>query len=677
MKSTAIPSDADCGLSDYISVSRYARHSAALGRRETWSEAVSRVRDMHLANFADAPLEVAGGDLPASLHAAIHDAFGAVDAKMVLPSMRSLQFGGTAILEKHTRIYNCAFSHCDRVEFFSEALWLLLCGTGAGFSVQKEHVSKLPEFMPYTGSKAGEHWILDTIEGWADALKVLISAHVIGLTVDFRFELIRPAGSALKTSGGKAPGPEPLRVALAAIQEILAGIGGRQMRPIEAYDIVMHAAKAVLSGGIRRSATICLFSADDAEMMNAKTGNWFESNPQRSASNNSAVLNRATTTREQFNFLFEAQKEFGEPGFYFVDDINHGCNPCVEIGMDPRLTVTEANIPTLRRYGYTDKLSVGMVLSGWQMCNLTTTNGGKAATPETFYGMVARAALIGTLQAGYTNFSYLGAASRLITENEALLGVSICGILDNPRVLLDPTVLERGATIAKQVNVAVAKAIGINPAARVTAVKPEGTASLLLGAGSGIHPHHARRYFRRVQANKLDPVFQHFAKENPHMIEDSVYDKSGKTAVITFPVEGPENGIYREDITAARHLEIVSLVQKHWVQTGRAHEIFTKGLHHNVSNTITVRPDEWQAVADYLWNHRDSFTGVSLLAEAGDKVYQQAPREAVVSESELLRWIDLIVGHRSVNFATLMEKNDETKLKEVVACAGGSCEIAA
>jgi ribonucleoside-triphosphate reductase (thioredoxin) len=674
---TAIPSETDCGLPDYISASRYARHSAQLGRRENWHEAVARVLNMHLFKFPDVELGSVAG-LPGTLHAAIKSAFDAVQVKAVLPSMRSLQFGGKAIIEKNARVFNCAFSHANRAEFFGEALWLLLCGTGAGFSVQKQHVSQIPALAVFDATATpSSYWIPDTIEGWADAVTALVRAHIAGTTLDFNYSMIRPAGAPLKTSGGKAPGPEPLKTALDNIRNILLGASGRPLKSIEAYDIVMFSAQAVLSGGIRRSATICLFSPDDEEMMSAKTGNWFETNPQRSASNNSAVLNRKTATRAQFDRLFEAQKEFGEPGFFFVEDEDHGCNPCVEISLNPTLVVTEEAIDKLRAYGYSGCLEVGQKLSGWQMCNLTTTNGAKAKTPEAFYDMVAKAAVIGTLQAAYTKFDYLGAVSRLITENEALLGVSICGILDNPDVLLDPVVLETGASIAKQVNAAVAKAIGINPAARVTAVKPEGTASLLLGAGSGIHPHHARHYFRRVQANKHDPVFRHFAAANPHMIEQSVYDKSGNTMVITFPVCGPEKGIYRQDLTAERHLAAVNLVQRHWVQAGRAHENFTKGIHHNVSNTITVRSHEWDSVANYIWGHRDSFTGVSLLADSGDKTYQQAPREAVVTQDDMHRWQDLVARFQAVNFDSLMEAEDSTRLKEVVACAGGSCELAA
>ncbi len=679
------------GLQDYIAVSRYARYDEKKRRRETWGEAVARVRDMHLGHFNDRSLlEVAAealrkGEVDArslarmgslgSLHDAIRNAFDAVTEKRVLPSMRSLQFGGEAILKKHTRIYNCAFMHIDRLEAFRESLYLLLCGCGVGFSVQKQHVSRLPALAPRPAADVkATTWVVgDTIEGWADALHELVLAYVEGRKVAFDYSDIRPAGAPLRTSGGKAPGPEPLMYALRKIENVLQGAAGRQLRPIEAYDCLMWGAKAVLSGGIRRSATICLFSADDEEMCAAKTGNWFDVNPQRSASNNSAVIVRAEATREQFDKLFEAQKQFGEPGFYFVEDADHGANPCVEIGLNPKLTVDTEVAKRLRELGYEGELNHGDVLTGVQFCNLTTLSSAAADSPSRFYELCAQAALIGTLQAGYSDFQYLSPVSRLITEREALLGVSICGVLDRPDVLLDADVLRQGAEVVKTVNLIVARALGIHPAARTTCVKPEGTASLLLGTSSGVHPHHAVRYFRRVQSNKLCPVFQHFKKNNPHMVEESVYDPHGRTEVITFPVEGPEFGIYREDLDAITHLDYIRHVQKNWVQAGRRHEQHSKGLHHNVSCTVTVKPDEWEAVADKIWDNRDMFTGVALLQDCGDKAYAQAPREAVITVADVDRWNRL--QYQPVYYTDLCEDEDITELKQVVACAGGACEL--
>jgi ribonucleoside-triphosphate reductase len=679
------------GLQDFIAISRYARYSPELRRRETWAEAVGRVRDMHLAHYADTSLgdaalaaltaaDVTAVDLTrigrlGRLHEVIRGAFAAVERREVLPSMRSLQFGGEAILHKHARIYNCAFTYIDRLEAFRETLYLLLCGCGVGFSVQRPHVAKLPPFAPLRSNAPVSTFVVpDTIEGWADALHQLMLAAIEGRRVIFDYSAIRPAGAPLRTSGGKAPGPEPLFHSLTRIEHIVQRAAGRRLRPIEAYDILMWAAKAVLSGGVRRSATICLFSADDGEMAAAKTGNWFQDHPQRAASNNSAVIVRAQATRAQFDQLFEAQKQFGEPGFYFVEDPEYGANPCVEIGLHPRLKLDTAAIVRLRELGHQGELREGEVLSGVQFCNLTTVSAAASETPARFYELCAHAAVIGTLQAGYTNFDYLSPVSRLITEREALLGVSICGVLDRPDVLLDPVVLRTGAAVVKAVNAVVARALGINPAARTTCVKPEGTASLLLGTSSGLHPHHSLRYFRRVQTNVYDAIFQHFKRVNPHMVESSVYDLNGRTEVITFPVEGPAFGIYRDDLSAVKHLEYVRLVQLHWVQAGRSHEKFSPGLHHNVSCTISVRRDEWPAVGDFIWENRQNFTGVALLQDQGDKAYAQAPRESVTTPADIARWNALV--YQPVDYTLLREEEDLTELKHVVACAGGACELA-
>ena len=691
MSSTIVPvSHPANGLQDYIAISRYARYSPEKRRRETWGEAVARVRDMHFAQFEDRSLgdgalaALEAGDVTAddlslvgelgTLHKAIDDAFAAVDRREVLPSMRSLQFGGDAIRTKHARIYNCCFTYIDRVEAFRETLYLLLCGCGVGFSVQTQHVAQLPPLAPRREHAVPiTHFVGDTIEGWADALHVLITSAIAGGPVHFDYSLVRPAGAPLRTSGGKAPGPQPLFLTLTHVEAILRRAAGRRLRPIEAYDILMWAAKAVLAGGVRRSASICLFSADDAEMAAAKTGNWFTENPQRTASNNSAVILRSAARRETFDALFEAQKQFGEPGFYFVEDLEYGANPCVEIGLHPRLVVDEPANARLRELGYSEPLRVGQVLTGVQFCNLTTISAAAAESPRRFLQLCAQAALIGTLQSGYTDFKYLSPVSRVITEREALLGVSLCGVLDRPTVLLDPAVLRAGATVVKAVNAVVARTLGISPASRTTCVKPEGTASLLLGTSSGLHPHHAPRYFRRVQANIHDPIYLHFRRQNPHMVETSVYDPNGRTDVITFPVEGPDFGIYREDLSAVKHLEYVRLVQQHWVQAGRRHERFSPGLHHNVSCTITVRPEEWGAVADYIWAHRTDFTGVALLQDCGDKLYAQAPREAITSVRDIEKWNAL--SYQPVDYTTLEESEDITELKQAVACAAGACEI--
>ena len=664
------------GLQDYIAVSKYARYRADLRRREVWPEPVIRVAEMHKRRFAwvdqQLCLPIEGGKAFAEQ---IDEAFAKVCERHVLPSMRSLQFGGPAIEKEEARMFNCAFTFINRIEAFSETLWLLLCGTGTGFSVQTQHINELPPFpsrAPDDDLPVVHHRVGDTIKGWADALDTLVRSYLQGVLVEFDYSAIRPKGQPLLTSGGKAPGHVPLRRALENIRRILNHAPGRRLKPIEAYDILMHAAKAVLSGGIRRSATICLFSADDEEMMCAKTGSWYVENPQRSASNNSAVINRHTTPKDVFLTLFEKQKEFGEPGFYFVENENYGANPCVEIGLAPFADIQdEHEIARLRQIGYEGELRLGQRLYGWQMCNLTTINAAACQTPDAFYASCRAAALIGTLQAAYTRMPYLGPVTQFINERESLLGVSITGILDNPRLMLNPDVLETGAAEVRKENARVAALIGIPSAARATCIKPEGTASLLLGTSSGIHPHHAKRYFRRVLANRLEPVYQHFRATNAGMTERSVHNANDD--LITFPIQARPDAVVRDDLRAIEFLAHVRLVQQHWVRPGRAYERYNPGLHHNVSNTCVVRPEEWDEVASFIWENRDYFTGIALLPYTGDKVYAQAPYEAVTTEADHVRWSAL--DYTPVDYTNLEEHTDNTSLKDIAACAGGTCEI--
>lgn len=662
------------GISDYIAMSKYARYREDLGRRELWPEAAKRVFDMHRNRFA-AILDNEVFGLDRTLGQLIDTAEETVRDRKALPSMRSMQFGGDAIEVNNARMYNCTFGHIDNVKKFSEALWLLLSGTGVGFSVQKQHVARLQPFPLRATAEdlpVRHFTIPDTIEGWADAMQELVMSYYEGAYVEFDFSEIRAKGAVLRTSGGRAPGHQPLKKALEKIRAVLDAIPGRKMRPIEAYDMLMLAASAVISGGIRRSATIALFSADDEEMVNAKTGEWWKHNPQRQHSNNSAMLVRGDATREEFMSLFNAIRQFGEPGFYFTENADYGANPCVEIGLAPALVVDDTVKAKLEAYGYGEPVAVGDTISGWQHCNLTTINGRMCETPEKFYELCAVAATIGTLQAAYTEMAYLGPVTRVINERESLLGVSICGILERPDVLLNPAVLRKGAETCVMTNRAVAETIGIQPAARVTCVKPEGTASLLLGTASGIHPHHAKRYFRRVQAARTEPVYNFFKSWNPQMSE--VYGmKADTTDVITFPIEAPEGAILKKDIGALQFLDMVKLVQENWVVPGTAHEKYNPGLRHNVSNTVTVKDGEWDAVADFIWDNRAYFTGVSILPASGDKDYPQAPNEEVTTAADIAKWNGL--SYAPVDYALMSEAADYTSLKETVACAGGACEI--
>jgi ribonucleoside-triphosphate reductase len=683
------------GLQEYIAVSRYARYRSDLGRREIWPESVSRVRDMHLRRFAHSAahrpspeqvaavaekyqLQQAEREVLAkgqTLYEEIWQAFDGVQARKVLPSMRSLQFGGAAIEANEARIYNCSFSHANRVAFFRECFYLLLSGVGVGFSAQKHHVRSippLPERLPDNELPVRHFAIGDSIAGWSDAVDALFRSHYEGWLAEFNYSLVRPRGTDLKTSGGKAPGHLPLKASLIDIGKVLRRAAGRHLKPIEVYDIVMYIARAVLAGGIRRSATICLFSPDDEEMANAKTGNWFEENPQRAYSNNSALIVRENADREVFNDLFRRIRESGEPGFYFAENEEYGANPCVEIGLCPRAVLDATAIARLRTLGYRGELKEGEAVSGWQMCNLTTVNGAAVDSPRQFLEACRQASLLGTLQAAYTKIDYLGPITRFLNEREALLGVSLCGVLDRPDILLRPEVLQAGARVVKATNAIFADLLGIQPAARTTCVKPEGTASLLLGAGSGIHPHHARRYFRRVQVNRMDPVYRHFKHKNPHMSEASVYNPQTDD-VISFPVEAPEGAICRDDVDGLTFLDHVLVVQRNWVEAGTGDGQFNPGLYHNVSNTVTVKDEEWDAVADLIWRQRKHFTGVALLADSGDKTYRQAPRESLSTPEDTVRWNQL--DYEPIDYREMAEADDQTRLADVAACAGGACEL--
>lgn len=633
-------------ISSYIHPAKYARYLPTEFRRELFPETVDRVEGMHLRRFS----HLFGAD--SKLEIDIRWAFDQVREKRILPSMRTLQFGGLAVEAINARAYNCCSTYIDRPRVFSEILYLLLCGCGVGYSVQTQHVENLPLLKTPDKHRVVHHEIADTIEGWANAIHELVMSYVDGYYVEFAYHLIRPAGSVLKTSGGKAPGHLFLKDSLEAVRKILEGAVGRKLRSIECHDIVCILADAVLSGGIRRSALIALFSPEDIEMMHAKTGNWYSRFPWRANANNSAVLLRSETTRKEFRSIFKAVKEWGEPGFYFTNSLNYLTNPCAEIGMYPFDEVTRS--------------------SGFSFCNLVEINGAKVLSEEDFSTAVRAATIIGTLQASYTEFPYLGTPTENITRRDALLGVGITGMLDSPDIVLNPSMQRRMAALVKEVNKEIAERIGINPAARTTCVKPSGSTSLALGGvGSGHHAHHARRYIRRVTANEKENVFQYFKSINPHMC----VRKPNGDWVIEFPVEAPPGALIRKDLSALQFLEMVRSTQKNWVVEGNGQSQVAADLYHNVSNTVTVRPEEWDAVADYIWTHREDFTGVSLLADTGDKDYSFSPNEEIVTSADEIRWNQLLMLYKPVDYGMMLETEDGTNLSGEAACAGGACSI--
>ena len=608
-------------LQNYTFVSKYARWIEEKNRRETWKEAVDRVRNMMHTKYDEFGIK---DD--------IDWAYDIMYKKKVLGSQRALQFGGDPILKRHAKIYNCTSSYCDRLRFFQECFWLLLCGSGTGFSVQKHHVAKLPTLEHDPPENIGTKYVIDdSIEGWADALGVLLSSYFSKPVEEFKqykncrilfdYSNIRPKGSSLASGVGKAPGYEPLANGLEKIRSLLdrcIANGQKKLRPIDAYDIVMHSSDAVLSGGVRRSASLALFSPDDEEMAKAKTGNWFIDNPQRARSNNSALLLKNETTFEEFDTLMQSVKEFGEPGFIWSESTEMIFNPCVEIGMWP---VDEESGK-----------------SGWQGCNLSTINCSSVVDEEDFYERCKAASIIGTLQAGFTKLDYLGEISESIFDREALLGVSLTGTMEKHDLVLTEKVLTKGAKIAVETNKELAKKIGINQAARVTCLKPEGTSSSMLGTSSGIHPHHAKRYIRHVQANILEAPYQHFKKLNPQACEKSSWSANNTDEVIKFPIEVPDGAKLKNQLPAVDMLSIVKDTQKHWVQSGKNKALCTQDyLSHNVSNTVTVKPDEWEDVTKFIYDNRKYFAGISLIPQSGDKDYPQAPFTTVYNSREIVK----------------------------------------
>jgi ribonucleoside-diphosphate reductase alpha chain len=600
-------------LQEYTYYSRYAGYLEDKKRRESWAEAVDAMMDMHLKKYPEVAED-------------IEWVRPLVKERRVLGSQRALQFKGKPIEKKNMRLYNCTASYCDRIRFFQESFWILLCGAGVGYSIQKHHVAKLPKFTKKTSRKTETFVIPDSIEGWADALGVLIATYLPhpdfpkweGKKVEFDYAEIRVKGSKLGSGVGKAPGPEPLRNALEKIRELLSICKkrGPALRPIDAHDIIMHAADAVLSGGVRRSSCIALFSKDDEDMLKAKVGNWRHENPQRGRANNSVVLIRDEITKSEFKDIIENVKEFGEPGFIFVEDKEALFNPCSEIGL----------------YAYDQDGN-----SGWAVCNLCEINGKKVRCKEDFALACRAAAILGTLQAGYTDFTYLGDVTESIVEREALLGVSVTGMMESPDVLFHPETQQEMAKLIVKVNTWMAKKIGINPAARVTAIKPAGTTSCVLGTSSGVHPHHAKRYFRRVQSNGMETVLQHFKKYNPQAVEKSVWDANDTDEVITFCIEVPDGAKTKNQVRAVELLECVKLTQQNWISAGKRKALCAQPwLTHNVSNTCSVLPDEWDEVTNYIYKNRKWFAGISLLPQSGDLDYPQAPMCHVHLPSEIL-----------------------------------------
>ena len=612
-------------LSDITVHMKYAKYIPELNRRETWEELVTRNKEMHQKRYPD-------------LYNEIEENYRYVYKKKVLPSMRSLQFSGKPIEISPNRLYNCSYLPIDHVDSFSESMFLLLSGCGVGYSVQKHHVNKLPHVTKPFDKRTRRFVIGDSIEGWSDAVKVLIKSYLgpkRSSKVKFDYSDIRPKGARLVTSGGKAPGPQPLKECLLKIKGILdAKDDGTMLTTLEVHDIVCHVADAVLAGGIRRAALISLFSAYDEEMISCKSGSWWESNPQRGRANNSAVLIRHKITKQFFMDLWKRIElsGSGEPGIYFNHDKDWGTNPCCEIALRP-----------------------------FQFCNLCEVNVSNVEGQDDFNNRVKAAAFIGTLQAGYTEFHYLREIWQETTEKDALIGVSMTGIGSAAVLQQD---MQEGANIVKSENARVAKLIGINRAARTTCVKPAGTTSLVLGTSSGIHAWHNDYYIRRLRVGKNEAIYKYLVKNHPELVQDE-YFRPHDTAVIEIPQSAPKGSILRTE-SAFDLLERVKRVATEWVAPGHR----TGSNTHNVSATISLKKEDWDKAGEWMWKNRDCYNGLSVLPYDGG-TYTQAPFEDITKK----KFEQLVKLLQDVNLENVIEETDETDLSGELACAGGSCEI--
>ena len=737
-------------LSDIIVWSKYAKYIDSKQRRETWHELVTRNKTMHLNKFPH-------------MHATIDAAYEYVYDKKVLPSMRSLQFGGKAIEVNPVRLFNCSFLPIDHYKAFSETMFLLLSGTGVGYSVQEHNISQLPAI--YRSQKSKKYLIYDSVEGWADAVKLLMKSY-LGLgnwKPKFDYRAIRAKGERLITSGGVAPGPEPLKICLTHIEAILdRKKDGEKLTSIDCHDILCHIADAVLSGGIRRSAMISLFDLSDQAMITCKFGEWHELNPQRGRANNSAVIERSTIAKDEFLNLWKKVElsNSGEPGLYFTNDVNLGTNPCCFTGDNSLLTEkgyasfkdlcnkdfnvvdsdggiyagkvwsngeketirlwfgrdymtctadhrflvdgkevqaidtlgkkltlykeTQSFNSLVYRIDYIGKKEVfdfnidgpnhwGVVngviahnceisLNPFQFCNLVEINASDIDSQKELELRTWAAAVIGTLQASYTDFHYLRSEWKKTTEREALLGIGMTGIASGTVSGLD---LEAAAKVGIDTNIEIAERIGVNRAARVTCVKPSGTTSLVVGTSSGIHAWHDKYYIRRIRVGKNEALYTYLSIRHPELLEDDVFNPTGQ-AVISIPQMAPEGSITRKSEDAIAFLDRIKDFHQRWIQPGHIEGENT----HNVSATVTMQKDEWPSVGEWIWANKDSFNGLSFMPEDLGS-YFQTPFETIDKET----YEKLMLNLHEIDVTEIIEISDNTSLMDQSACAGNNCEI--
>jgi len=611
-------------LSDIVAFRTYARHLPSLGRRESLEETINRNMNMHLDRFP-------------KLSKDIVRAYSHVHEHEVMPSMRGMQFAGQAVVKNNARQYNCAYLPIDDARAFGEVLFLLLSGTGVGFSVQGAHINKLPHIQE--PREEGAFLVQDSIIGWAQALDVLFEAYAFGRVRPlFDFFQIRAKGSLLVTTGARAPGPEPLKHMLIEVEKRLRKAIGRHLTDIEVHDIICIISDCVLAGGIRRAALISLFDRDSDAMLHAKSGEWYTQHPYRARANNSALLPRSKVTKEEFEYIFNITRNSGagEPGFSWSNDPDMGFNPCHEVSLQAK-----------------------------QFCNLTTVNQTGIVNKSDFLARVQSAAFIATLQAAYTDFPYLRPDWKVATESESLIGVSFTGIADSGKAITAEW-LREGAQLVLDTNARYAKrAGGINLAARSTVLKPEGSSSAVLGSASGIHARHAPYYLRRIRINADDAVAKYLKTIVPGLVEEAKAEAN--TVIITIPQESPVGAICRKDESAIDLLSRVVMYNKNWIAPGHR----SGANMNNVSATVSVREDEWDAVSNFMWTNRDHYTGIALLPYDGGNYIQAPFQDCTKTEFE-----DMSKLVSEIDLRQVIEVDDNTTRSDLIACGSlGGCEV--
>lgn len=620
-------------LSDLKLHSDYFKWLESKGRYETWEDACENIIDGHRKKY-----EKYSTDIEVYLKSALES----MKEQSVLASQRNLQYRYEQIMKHNTRMFNCTSGHIARNRVFQEIFYLALSGCGFGGGLSIPFVNNLSLIQKRTlGAKT--FVIEDSIEGWADSLGALMSSYFVdeqpfpeyaGYQLKFDYSQIREKGSFI-SGGFRAPGHDGLKQSLEKIEQLIEKwitTEGNKIRPILAFDVICHSADAVLSGGVRRSALNMIVDPNDDEMIHAKTGNWRMENPQRGRSNNSVLLMRSEVKKEQFEYLVKLNDGANDIGFVFANSWFDMFNPCFEILKIPVLM--DVDFSKIKYDEVEEFVRVNKDKFGIQGCNLTEINAEKCTTKEKFFKACRDASILGTLQAGYTNFPYLGDISRQIFEREALLGVSITGWMNNPK-LFNAELLQEGAQVVKDTNKEVAKVIHINQAARTTCVKPSGNASVVLGTASGIHPEHSEKYFRVMQLNKGSDTASWLTENMSFLLEESVWSSTKSDYVVFVPVENPKNGLFKKGMKGIKHLELIKLVQQNWVNAGTNHELCAyQGVNHNTSCTVII--DDKDVIVDYIWNERDLFTAVSFMSDYGDKDFNQAPFTSVLNLDELV-----------------------------------------